>query len=272
MRLAISNTVWGRQNLDGFLDLAKQVGFGGVELSPGLLWDDPVSASTKERRALAARIEDRGLKVVGLHGLLDHRPDLQICSGASDGATREYLKRLCSLCSDLGGETLVLGSAQNRRRGNLSHEDAVSRTSELLAEVAAEAAACLVYVLVDPVPNTDSDFVVSVDDALELLRETSHPHCRLHLSIGTEASNGEDFVGRVAAVCGLLMHVHINDAGAAPPGSAGLDHAPIGAALGAAGYRRFLSVVVRPESGQPGEVMADSFAYTRRCYQEPEVP
>ena len=269
MPLAISNLVWGRQNLDGFLDLAKQVGYEGVELSPGLLWDDAVSSSTTERRALATRIKDRGLKVVGLHGLLDHRPDLQICSDASDSATREYLKRLCSLCSDLGGETLVLGSARNRRRGGLSQEEAVSRASELLAEVAGEAAACEVYILIDPVPSTDSNFVVSVDEALELLRETSHPHCRLHLGIGTLAANREDIEGRIAAVQSVLMHVHVNDIGLAPPGSTGLDHGTCGAALAASGYKRFVSVVMHAESAAPADVIAQAYTYTRRCYSEP---
>jgi sugar phosphate isomerase/epimerase len=267
--LAISNVVWGRQDLDGFLDMAKQVGYDGVELSPGLLWDDAVKASTQERRALAARIEDRGLKVVGLHGLLDHHPELRIFPDGPNDATREYLKRLCSLCSDLGGETLVLGSAQSRRRGRLPVEDAISRASELLAEVAAEAAACDVYILIDPVPSTDSDFVVSVNDALELVRETSHPHCRLHLGVGTLAANREDIEERLAAVRSVLMHVHVNDIGLAPPGSTGLDHGIFGAALRTSGYKRFVSVVMRVEFAQPEDVIAQAYTYARRCYSGP---
>lgn len=266
MQLAISNLVWGREDLDRFLDLVKQVGFEGVELSPGLLWDDPVKSSSQERRDLSSRIQDRGLKVVGLHGLLDHRPDLMMFSDTPNDATREYLKRLCSLCSDLGGETIVLGSARNRTRGNVSPEDAVLRGSEMFAEVAGEAAACHVYLLLDPAARTESDFVVSVDDAVELIRETSHPHCKLHLGVGGMVSDGENIPERFSAVRSILLHVHVNDPGLAPPGSTGVDHAPIGAALGASGYKRFVSVVMRPESGPAADAIARSFEYTRRHY------
>ena len=270
MQLAISNIAWGSEDLDRHLSLVKQVGFDGVELVPGLLWPDPVKAPVAERRALVGRIADRGLKVVGLHGLLDDRPDLTLFPYSQSSATREYLKRLCSMCSDLGGETLVLGSAKNRARADLPWEDAVQYASELFAEVAAEAAACGVFVLVDPVAATESDFVVSVDQAVELVRATSHPHCKLHLNVGALATSGENVAERLTGLRGILMHVHVGDPGLAPPGSTGLDHTSIGEALRTAGYDRFLSVTMRP-AGPLTDVITQSFEYVRRHYLAQDV-
>ena len=118
MKLAASNIALPAGNHVRLLPELPAIGIGGVEIVPSHTWPGQWNALTRgevEDYRLAA--QRAGLRIVGLHGLLRGRPDLDLF-GPPDIRARvaDHLVHLLAVCRDLGGRTLVIDS---RWRGRL---------------------------------------------------------------------------------------------------------------------------------------------------------
>lgn len=266
MKLAVSNIAWGSADLAGHLALIRDLGCEGVELAASVIWPEPADATSAQRRDLRALIQDRGLSVVGLHALTFTRPDLTLFGKDKPrAALRDYLKSMHELCRDLGGRTLVFGSPKSRRRGELPAGDAFKRAAEFFRACAEDAKAFGVYLLIEPLTPAETDFVVSADEGAALARAAAHPNFRLELDGRVLAENGGDY-GAFSRHRELLMHVQTSDPGLSEPGSAGVDHAPIGAALRASGYDGFVTLEMRRDAKDPEGAIRRGVAALREHY------
>ncbi len=251
MKLAVSNIAWAGGDLEGNLRLLRELGVDGVELAPSLLWPEPAESTAAQRREARARLESEGLAAVGLHALLFTRRDLTLFE--SEGRRRQaldYLLRMCELCRDLGGRTLVFGSPPCRRRGALPREEALSIAADFFHEAGRGAGSFGVFMLIEPLTPAETDFIVSAEEGAELVRRADHPHFRLELDGRAMAENREDF-SAFSKYREMLMHVQTSDPGLSEPGSKGIDHAPIGRALQKSGYGGFVSLEMRRDPADP---------------------
>ena len=75
MKLAISNLALPAFDHVSLLPRLREMGVSGLEVAPGQVWagSGPEADAVGAYRAAA---EAAGLQIVGLHALLDHRPDL----------------------------------------------------------------------------------------------------------------------------------------------------------------------------------------------------
>lgn len=269
MKLAVSNIAWGKEDLPGHLRLLSELGCAGVEIAPSINWEEPTTSTVAERRELRSLIEDHGLVVIGLHALFYTRPDLFILGDAKTRRSAiDYLKELIELCATLGGETLVFGSPSARKRGELTHAEAIKRAAEFFYECAVKAGEHDVYVLIEPLTTGETDFINSCTEGMELVWRVDHPHFRLHLDGRVMISNQENYDEICREYVGQYLHVHVSDTGLAPPGSTGMDHRPLGQALRKAHYDRYVSLEMRQGFGPSYEVISQAVEHVKRCYLE----
>ena len=272
MRLAISNIAWAGGDFWQYAALAKRLGCDGVELAASLIWPEPVSSTKAERFEFQNRIIDLGLNLVGLHALLFTRPDLRVFgSGAELRNTIDYLKSSCELCRDLGGKTLAFGSPKNRRRGVMPRAEAFRRGADFFRQVCEAAAGYDVLLLIEPL-GSETDFVRSSTEALDLIEGVAHPNFQLLLDAKALVDVGED-PAVVFRRCGdYVRHFHASEPNLAPPGSAGVNHALIARELNRVHYRGYVSIEMRNKFGRPDNVIPEAVRYVRKCYGEMVEP
>lgn len=266
IRLAASNIAWKGDDHSAGLSLARAAGAEGVELAASLLWDEPVKATPSERSAARRLAQDSGLEVVGLHALTFTRPDLKLFGTAAERtALRDYLRATAELCRDLGGHTIVFGSPSARRRGTLPAAEADSIATEFFRGCAEDIAPTGGLLLIEPLTPAEADFVTSADQGAALVRRVGHPAFRLELDGRVLAENREGY-DAFSRLKDILAHVQTSDPGLSEPGSKGVDHAPLGAALRASGYAGWLTLEMRrPESDYAG-ALRRGLAALRRDY------
>ena len=134
MKYAICNeTFEGTSHREG-LELAKKLGYSGVELAPFTLGLDAREISNQTRRDYRSMVEDLGMSIIGLHWLLAKTNGFHLTTDDRTvrNKTADYFKGLIELCSDLGGDVMVLGSPLQRNFSPpMTHEQAMANAVEV---------------------------------------------------------------------------------------------------------------------------------------------
>ncbi len=267
MKLSVSNIAWEPDELDDHLQLIKRCGCHGVEIAPGLIWEEPVTSTAKERKQFKKRIESFGLKVVGLHALLFTRPDLELFGPPeSRGKLGEYLNELFALCHDLGGKTLIFGSPKNRNRHGKDIKECMRIAKDFFAGLAPAAKKSEVILCLEPLSVQESDFLTTSEQGAALIEAIGHPHIGLHLDAKAMFESGEDFKQVFSELGPLVRHFHVGDSGLTPPGSKGFDHRIPGRVLRDTGYKNYVSIEMRRGFGPSRDVIEKSIDYIKDCY------
>ena len=267
MKLSVSNIAWAGEDMAEYLGLLQKLGCHGVELAPSCFWPEPIESSQEERSKLLQLIKHFNLEVTGFHALLYTRQDLQFFRDRS-GLSQliQYLKQLIILCGELGGKVLVFGSPRNRARNGRNYQECLAWAAEGFYDAAQEAKRCAVMLCIEPLPPKETDFIMNSKEGMNLVRLVNHDNFGLHLDAKAMAEAGEDFSIAFDGLGKEIKHFHVGDPGLTPPGSTGLDHKPIGAALKRSGYDGFVSIEMRNGYGPPREVISKSVGYVKRCY------
>jgi sugar phosphate isomerase/epimerase len=141
---------------------------------------------------------------------------------------------------------VVFGSPKNRLRGALPSDEANELAADFFREIGDHAAARGVTLCIEANPRDyGCDFVTTTDEAVALCRLVGHPGIRVNGDLGGMTMSGEDPRSSVVAAGELLAHFHASEPNLAELG-AGADHARAALALAAIGYRRWVSIEMRP--------------------------
>ena len=104
MKIALCNEVLRELAFPAQCEQAAALGYGGLELAPFTLGEEPHRLSADRRAQLRRAASDAGIAITGLHWLLLTPPGLSI-TAADPGVrktTVDILQRLIDLCADLG--------------------------------------------------------------------------------------------------------------------------------------------------------------------------
>jgi len=255
--------------------IAAQLGYSGLEVAPFTLSDDPVSLPAETRRELRRTAEDAGLAITGLHWLTTVPEGLSITDPDRRQQAIDHLEGLVELCADLGGTVLVHGSPGQRQLSDAPSPDAGRANAREIFERAGEAAgkAGLTY-CVEPLAPHQTDYMISVAEADELVRDIGNPALTTMIDV-CAASAGEsvapDALVREWVPRGVIAHIHLNAPNRKSPGQDDLRFGPILRAAIAAGFQgRF---AVEPFVYEPDGVGAAALAagYLRALGQELEA-
>lgn len=198
------------------------LGLEGVEVAPDWAWEDPWGAA--DAGAYRRAVEGAGLRVVGLHRLLDGRPDLNVLAGgAGRRAAVDALVHLSALCRDLGGRTLVLGAG--RRRGAMPAKAAWLALRAFAEELLPRIEAHGTVLCLEPLGPGEGDFCTLARECTLLADALEHPALGLQMNSKAQAENGDRGHVPFHAVRGRLDLFAVAEPGYVVAGTSGMvDH------------------------------------------------
>jgi sugar phosphate isomerase/epimerase len=267
MRYAICNELFEGWPLEKTAALVAELGYQGLELAPFTLCEAVTDLSGAARSRIRRTVEDAGLSVVGLHWLLAKTEGFQLNDPAPDirARTAQYLLALIDCCAELGGEVLIFGSPQQRDLpAGRSRAEAWKSTAEIMHSCGVRALEQGVVFCIEPLSSNETNFIVNVDEAAELVRQVDHPGFQMMVDMKAMSHDPRPIPQQIRTVHPLFQHVHLNDPNLRGPGMGDLDFQPILQTLGELNYARWLSVEVFDFTPGAEQTARDSLAYLRK--------
>jgi sugar phosphate isomerase/epimerase len=268
IRLGICNELFEGWEFDRVCRTVKALGYDGIEIAPFTLAPQITDLSPGKREEIRRMAEDAGLATIGLHWLLARTEGLHLTSPAPEVRQRtgDYLVALAEATRDLGGSLMVFGSPKQRDLlPGVGHAQAAEYAVEVFRGVMPRIAAAGVDLCFEPLAPSDTNFVNTCAQAMELVERVGHPNFRLHMDVKAQSSETgvtvPELIRRYAPIAG---HFHAQDVNLRGPGMGDVDFEPILKALVASGYDRWVSVEVFDFSPGAEETARQSIACLRR--------
>lgn len=272
MKLAASNIGWDPKQSSEMLPELTKRGVEGLVIAPTMVWPEAPAVSAKQASEFRSRVEDYGLKVVGMQSLTFGLKEAAL-SGTSVEQQRlvDHLKRQSELAGHLGAASLIFGSPGLRQE--VKHPDDALNVFAAVSHAAADNNTKL---CIEPLSGYGNTFVT---DAVEGLRFVEDAQERgnaqgvgLHLDAAAVAGKrhysdyrSETFVAQnsvgIASFDASAPELVPLSADATVP------HAEIADALRTVGYEGYISLEMRqPQGGDPFTAFLNEVEYTRNQY------
>ena len=270
MKFSLCNEMFEGRSMAEVCSTAKRLGYDGIEIAPFTLAASAEDISAEQRKDVRQITADNGLEIVGLHWLFAGPSGLHLTTTDDKmrSRTRDYLSRLLDLCGELEGKVLVLGSPKQRSLvGGQSQEGAWQNAVELLISVLDKATESGLTICLEPLSPVETDFINTVAEGMEMVREINHPNLKIHLDVKamcSEVSEVADIIRTVRAED--VGHFHVNDANLYGPGMGDVDYGPIAEAIKDIGWDKWLSVEVFKYDPDPETIACKSIEYLRKFF------
>lgn len=251
MKLAISNLAWARDQEVAVATIISGAGVSGVELAPTKIWREPLAASDAEITGYRKFWESFGIEIVSLQSLLFEKPDAELFGSDSARADMlDYLKAMIRLASKLGASVLVFGSPRNRRRDDLSDDDAEAIAVPFFRTLANEAVKHGVTFCIEPNPvEYGCDWITTSSEGAQLVEAVGTEGVALNLDAGGMTLAKEDPPIAIASCAQVLRHFHISNPNLTPVGKDDTArHTNFGRALKNANFSGWSSIEMLPAS------------------------
>jgi sugar phosphate isomerase/epimerase len=267
-RYAICNETFQDWNHGRVCDFVAKCGYSGLEIAPFTL-APRISEVTPDQRANIRRAAEKsGLQIIGLHWLLAKTEGLHVTSADAGirKKTSEYLAELARACRDLGGDILVFGSPLQRKiPPHVTREQAVDYAIDTIQQTLKTLEETNVRLLLEPLAPTETDFLNTCNEALQLADSIGHPLVGLHLDVKAMASESVPTPELIRRNAGKFGHFHANDPNRRGPGFGDTDFVPIFQALAESHYDGWVSVEVFDYSPDSETIAQESLKYMMAC-------
>ncbi len=262
-QFAICNETFGDWPLEKALETSARLGYIGWEVAPFVLNTDARMISAAERTRYRQCVDSFGLKIIGLHWLLAKTTGFHLTT--NDAGVRQqtaaYFQDLIRLCSDLGGEVMVLGSPlQRNRTADLSLDQAHQNAAELLESLHDSLTRHNVRIALEPLGPEEGNFLNTADEARQLKQRINSDRIGLHLDVKAMSTEPEPVVDIIRNHADWMIHFHANDPNRRGPGMGDVDFEPILKTLAEVRYDGWVSVEVFDYSLGAERLAADSMA------------
>jgi D-psicose/D-tagatose/L-ribulose 3-epimerase len=224
----------------------RKAGYGGIEIAPFTLAEDPAAIPASKRSECRTILEAEGLRFAGLHWLMVSPKGLHVTT--PDAALRakswQHIRNLIDLCAELGpGGVMVFGSPKQRATTDgLNREEATHHFVEGLAGVAPHAAERGVTILVEALPIGQCDVVQTLDEAAAIAREINSPGVRTMFDTHNAIEEVEPHAVLLERHYNLIRHVHVNELDGRHCGAGTYDFKPILSVLRKHNYAGWVSL------------------------------
>lgn len=245
-RHAICNEVYEGWDFAKTCRSIKSFGYAAIEIAPFTLAERPAEIPAEARREYAKIIREEGLEFAGLHWLMVSPKGLHVTT--PDAALRtvgwRHIRDLVDLCADLGPNgVMVFGSpAQRSTTGGLSREEATRHYIDGLASVAPHAASRGVRILVEALPSDQCDVVLSLEEAVGIVKEIDSPGVRTMFDTHNAVEEPRPHADLVDEYFEYIEHVHVNEMNGGHPGTADYDFKPVLATLARRNFSGYVSL------------------------------
>jgi sugar phosphate isomerase/epimerase len=270
MKFALCNEMFEDRPMTEVCSVVRELGYQGLEIAPFTLAPSAEEVTAEQRKEVRKIIKDHGLQTVGLHWLFAGPTGLHMTTTDNQvwGRTRDYLSCLLDLCSDLGGKVLVLGSPKQRSIvESQSKDSAWLRAVELLSSVLDKAGQLGLTICLEPLSPVETDFINTVAEGMEMVRQIGHPNLKIHLDVKAMCSESTPVPEIIRSVnADDIGHFHVNDANLYGPGMGDVDYTPIAEAIKDVGWDKWLSVEVFKYDPDPETIARKSIEYLKQFW------
>lgn len=250
-RHAICNEVFQGWRFHEACKKIRDIGYAGIEIAPFTLSETPASITASERQQYRGVMNGEGLIFVGLHWLMMAPKGLHVTT--PDETLRrkswDHVRDLIDLCADLAGNrasgngVMVFGSPfQRSTTGGATREEAFARFQDLFIEMSAHAAAAHVTLLVEALPNAQSDVVNTLDEAVRIVEACNKPSVRTMFDTHNAADETSPHAEVVDKHFEAIRHVHVNEMDGKHCGKGDYDFKPVLAKLRERNYDGWVSL------------------------------
>ncbi len=248
IKLGICNELFEDWDFARVCQFVKQTGYDGLEIAPFTLAPLVTDLAPAKRRELRMTVHDAGLETIGLHWLLARTEGFYLTSPepAVRRATGDYLVALAEAALDLEGSLLVLGSPKQRNLlPGVNYNQAVGYALDVFDRVMPRIGAMGIDLCLEPLAPSETDFINTCSQAMEVIERVNHPHFKLHLDVKAQSSEAGASVAELTRrYAPLAGHFHAQDVNLRAPGMGEVDFGPIMQALVDAHYDRWVSIEV----------------------------
>lgn len=268
LRYAICNETYGDWPHDRVCESVAAAGYTGLELAPFTFAPLITDVSAARRVEIRRQAEAHGLTIIGLHWLLAKTEGFTITSPDAEVRRRtgQYLAELARCCRDVGGDILVLGSPMQRRiPPGATRAQAEDYALGCLRHVLPELERQRVYLCLEPLAPTETDFLQTAAEGKLLMDRLAHPWVKLHLDVKAMSSEAKPVPDVIREFAPWMHHFHANDANRRGPGFGDTDFVPIFKALKDVNYGGWVSVEVFDYSPDAETIARESLRHMRAC-------
>ncbi len=247
MLISLCNEVLAEHDFARQCELARQLGYDGLEIAPFTLSSEPHRLPQERRSEIRRIAADHGIAITGLHYLLRAPDGLSITTRDRDLRQRTIgvIRHLIELAHDLDAGIIVHGSPAQRRLEPGHASDGRLFAIECWSSIAGDAASAGVTYCIEPLAHQEADFINTVEEAAGIVRAIGNDAIRTMIDCSAaaraESQPIPDLI-RQWMPSGLIAHIHLNDPNRRGPGEGELGFAPILAALRESGYAGHASV------------------------------
>ncbi|MBI1841947.1 MAG: sugar phosphate isomerase/epimerase [Verrucomicrobia bacterium] len=270
MQFGICNEIFQGWKIDDTLAFAKETGYDAVEIAPFTLarWVTDIPAAERSRiREAARRI---GVRVSGIHWVLAQTEGLHLThpDPAVRGRTSAYFRELAQCCSDLGGQTIVVGSPKQRNvMDGVTYEQAFSWAGQVFQPALELAATLGVTICFEPLAPSETNFINTAAEAIRFVHQFKHPQFKIILDVKAMSSESKPIPQIIRESAPHFRYFHANDRNLKGPGFGDVDFVPIAAALRETGYDGVVSVEVFNFDEGPEVIARKSLEYLRASFR-----
>lgn len=231
LKHAMCNEAFGEAPFAETVRTLKQIGYEGIEIAPFTLAPEPTEVSPAQRKECRDVMASEGLDFVGLHWIMVGPPGLHVTT--PDAAVRErswnHIRHLIDLCADLGENTvMVFGSPKQRSAtGGLTKEEATKHYVDGLAAVAPQAEARKITILVEALPQSQSNVVQTLKEAVDIVHAINSPAIQTMFDVHNTEDETEPHTALLEKYFHLIRHVHVNEMDGKHPGTGNYDFGPV---------------------------------------------
>ena len=248
MKIAICNEVIRDLSFEEQCQFAASLGYDGIEIAPFTLSQNPHLIDSKEISRMRSVAETAGIVLTSLHWLLIAPPGLSITSQDADvlSKTENVLKSLVTLCSDLGGSSVVHGSpAQRIIEPNQDRREIFQRVTEIFQRVSEHANLNDVVYCIEPLDSSETNFINNLQEAIDLVRVVDSPFFKTMFDCKSARTSETVPVEELLDTwvpTGDIAHVHLNDCNRKGPGQGPDTFAEVIDALHRHGYQGVVAI------------------------------
>lgn len=267
MKFGICSEIFKDWKIEKMFSFIKETGYEGLEIAPFTLAETVDAVPDETKKLIRDCSHKYGIKVIGTHWLLVKPEGLSV--SGNDRALREktadYLCKLARFTSELGGDIMVFGSPKQRNIGEGQTFDEVKgNVKEVLLKVLEECEKQKVFLCLEPLAKTETNFINTAQQAVEIIEEIGNPYLKLHLDVKAMSDEEKAIPDIIRESRKHLKHFHVNDKNLSGPGFGDVEYKPIIDALKEAEYSGWLSVEVFDFAPGAETIAKKSLEYLKR--------
>ncbi len=267
MKLAVSNLAWNINEQEEILSLLPSLGVSGVEVAPTKIanWENIKPSLLADFRN---KLNDKGLCVSSLQAIFFGKPDAQLLGDINSfGIMCEHIDFLADIAAELGAQVAVFGAPKNRQRNNISSDVAFNLAKERFKQLG-EICQGRMKIGIEPVPRFyGSDFILTAEEDLALVKAVNHPAVGLHLDTGCVLLGDGNIDLAIREGISHLIHFHVAEPELSNFASPKAAHVLAAKTLNEVGYNQWIAIEMKAGASENSvQNVVQAVEFVRKTY------